>query len=87
LPAALAELVKTRRIRQDYRRHREKSFATIVESGRGAAEIVAAEGLSAQVNEAAIEQAAREIISKDPANVAKFKPATKASSSFSSASS
>ena len=43
------------------------------ESGRSAAEIVAAEGLGAQVSDAAIEQAAREVIAKDPANVAKFK--------------
>jgi len=42
-------------------------------SGRTAAEIVAAEGLSAQVGDNVIEQAAREIIAKDPANVAKFK--------------
>jgi aspartyl-tRNA(Asn)/glutamyl-tRNA(Gln) amidotransferase subunit B len=42
-------------------------------SGRSAAEIVAAEGLGAQVSDTAIEQAAREIIAKDPANVAKFK--------------
>jgi Asp-tRNA(Asn)/Glu-tRNA(Gln) amidotransferase B subunit len=43
------------------------------ESGRSAAEIVAAEGLAAQVTDTAIEQAAREIIAKNPDNVAKFK--------------
>src|SRR5256885_4080998 len=43
------------------------------DSGRSAAEIVAAEGLGAQVGDSAIEQAAREIIAKEPANVAKFK--------------
>ena len=51
----------------------KKVFATMFESGRGAAEIIAAEGLSAQVSDTAIEQAAREIIAKDPSNVAKFK--------------
>jgi len=51
----------------------KRVFATMFESGRGAAEIVAAEGLSTQVSDTAIEQAAREIIAKDPANVAKFK--------------
>jgi len=45
----------------------------LVESGRTASEIVAAEGLGAQVSDAAIEQAAREVIAKNPDNVAKFK--------------
>jgi aspartyl-tRNA(Asn)/glutamyl-tRNA(Gln) amidotransferase subunit B len=43
------------------------------ETGRSAAEIVAAEGLSAQVGDDAIEKAAREVIEKNPDNVAKFK--------------
>src|SRR5260370_29858185 len=43
------------------------------EYGRNAAEIVAAEGLGAQVSDNAIEQAAREVIAKNPDNVAKFK--------------
>ena len=43
------------------------------DSGRCAAEIVAAEGLGAQVSDAAIEEAARDIIAKNPDNVAKFK--------------
>jgi len=43
------------------------------ETGRSAAEIVVAEGLGAQVGDDAIEQAAREIIAKNPDNVAKFK--------------
>jgi len=43
------------------------------ESGRSAAEVVAAEGLAARVSDAAIEQAAREVIAKNPDNVAKFK--------------
>ncbi|HXM91889.1 MAG TPA: Asp-tRNA(Asn)/Glu-tRNA(Gln) amidotransferase subunit GatB, partial [Candidatus Dormibacteraeota bacterium] len=51
----------------------KKVFATMFESGRGAADIVAAEGLAQTVDTAAIEQAAREVIEKSPENVAKFK--------------
>ena len=51
----------------------KKVFAAMFESGRSASEIVAAEGLSAQVSDAAIEQAAREVIAKNADNVAKFK--------------
>ncbi len=43
------------------------------ESGRGAADIIAAEGLAQTVDVTAIEQAAREVIEKNPDNVAKFK--------------
>ncbi|HKM83661.1 MAG TPA: Asp-tRNA(Asn)/Glu-tRNA(Gln) amidotransferase subunit GatB [Candidatus Acidoferrum sp.] len=51
----------------------KKVLATMFESGRPAAEIVAAEGLAAQVGDAAIEEAASDIIAKNPDNVAKFK--------------
>ena len=51
----------------------KKVFATMFESGRSAADIVAAEGLGVQVSDAAIEAAAREVISKNPDNVAKYK--------------
>jgi aspartyl-tRNA(Asn)/glutamyl-tRNA(Gln) amidotransferase subunit B len=43
------------------------------ESGRGAAEIVAAEGLAQISDTSAIEQAAREVIEKYSDNVAKFR--------------
>src|SRR6266446_2615786 len=72
-PAALAELVKLIESAKITAAIGKRVFATMFESGRGAAEIVAAEGLGAQVSDSAIEQAAREIIAKDPANVAKFK--------------
>ncbi len=72
-PAALAELVKLVESSKITGVIGKKVFATMFESGRGAAEIVAAEGLGAQVADSAIEQAVREIIAKDPANVAKFK--------------
>jgi aspartyl-tRNA(Asn)/glutamyl-tRNA(Gln) amidotransferase subunit B len=51
----------------------KKVFATMFETGRSAADIVAAEGLGASVSDDAIEQAAREVIAKNPDNVAKFK--------------
>ncbi|HYL83849.1 MAG TPA: Asp-tRNA(Asn)/Glu-tRNA(Gln) amidotransferase subunit GatB [Candidatus Angelobacter sp.] len=51
----------------------KKVFATMFDSGRSAAEIVAAEGLGAQVSDSAIEAAAREVIAKNPDNVAKYK--------------
>jgi Asp-tRNA(Asn)/Glu-tRNA(Gln) amidotransferase B subunit len=43
------------------------------ESGSSAADIVAAGGLGTQVSDSAIEAAAREVISKNPDNVAKYK--------------
>jgi aspartyl-tRNA(Asn)/glutamyl-tRNA(Gln) amidotransferase subunit B len=72
-PAALAELVKLVESGQITGAIGKKVFATMFESGRSAAEIVAAEGLGAQVSDAAIQQAAREVIEKNPENVAKFK--------------
>jgi aspartyl-tRNA(Asn)/glutamyl-tRNA(Gln) amidotransferase subunit B len=51
----------------------KKVFATMFESGRTASEIVAAEGLGAQVSDVAIKEAALEVISQNPDNVAKFK--------------
>ncbi len=72
-PAALAELVTLVESGRITGAIGKKVFATMFESGRSAADIVAAEGLSAQVGDAAIEQAAREVIAKDPGNVAKYK--------------
>jgi aspartyl-tRNA(Asn)/glutamyl-tRNA(Gln) amidotransferase subunit B len=51
----------------------KKVFAKMFETGRSSADIVAAEGLGSQVDESAIEKAAREVIEKNPDNVAKFK--------------
>jgi aspartyl-tRNA(Asn)/glutamyl-tRNA(Gln) amidotransferase subunit B len=72
-PVALAELVRLVESGQITGAIAKKVFATMFESGRSAAEIIAAEGLGAQVSDAAIEQAAREVIAKNPDNVAKFK--------------
>ncbi len=72
-PAALADLVKLVESSQITGAIGKKVFATMFESGRAASEIVAAEGLAAQVSENTIEQAAREVIAKNPDNVAKYK--------------
>jgi aspartyl-tRNA(Asn)/glutamyl-tRNA(Gln) amidotransferase subunit B len=72
-PAALAELLKLVESGQISGAIGKKVFATMFETGRGAAEIVAAEGLAQISDTSAIEKAAREVIEKNPANVAKFK--------------
>jgi aspartyl-tRNA(Asn)/glutamyl-tRNA(Gln) amidotransferase subunit B len=72
-PAALAELVKLVESVKITAAIGKKVFVTMFESGRSAANIVAAEGLGAQVSDSAIEQAAREVLAKSPDNVAKFK--------------
>ena len=55
------------------REYLESSLGTRRETGRGAAEIIEAEGLGAQVSSDSIEQIAREVIEKNPDNVAKYK--------------
>jgi aspartyl-tRNA(Asn)/glutamyl-tRNA(Gln) amidotransferase subunit B len=72
-PAALAELLKLVESGQITGAVGKKVFATMFESGRAAAEIVAAEGLAQISDTSAIEQAAREVVAKNPDNVAKFK--------------
>ena len=72
-PGALAELLKLVESGKISGSIGKTVFAKMFESGRGAAEIVNAEGL-AQINDASrIEKAALEIIEKYPDNVAKFK--------------
>ena len=72
-PSALAELLSLLEAGQITAAISKKVFAAMFDTGRSAAEIVAAEGLGAQVNEAAIEQAAREIIARNADNVSKFR--------------
>ncbi len=72
-PASLAELVSLVETGKITAAVGKKVFATMFETGRSATDIVAAEGLGAQVSDAAIEAAARDIIAKNPDNVAKFK--------------
>jgi aspartyl-tRNA(Asn)/glutamyl-tRNA(Gln) amidotransferase subunit B len=72
-PAALAELLRLVESGQITGNIGKRVFATMFESGRGAAEIVAAEGLAQISDTSAIEQAAREVIEKYSDNVAKFR--------------
>ena len=72
-PAALGELVVLVDSGKITAAVAKKVFATMFETGHSAADIVAAEGLGAQVGEGDIERAAREVIEKNPDNVAKFK--------------
>jgi aspartyl-tRNA(Asn)/glutamyl-tRNA(Gln) amidotransferase subunit B len=72
-PAALAELLKLVDSGKITAAVAKKVFATMFDTGRSPADIVAAEGLGSQVDESAIEQAAHEVIEKNPDNVAKFK--------------
>ena len=72
-PSALAELLALLEAGKITAAIGKKVFAAMFDTGRSAAEIVAAEGLGAEVNEAAIEQAAREIIARNADNVSKFR--------------
>lgn len=72
-PTALAELVSLVESGKITSAVGKKVFATMFDSGRSAAEIVAAEGLGTHASDASIEEAARDIIAKNPDNVTKFK--------------
>jgi aspartyl-tRNA(Asn)/glutamyl-tRNA(Gln) amidotransferase subunit B len=72
-PAALTELLKLVESAKITAAVGKKVFVTMFDTGRSPADIVAAEGLGSQVDDSAIEHAAREIIEKNPDNVAKFK--------------
>jgi aspartyl-tRNA(Asn)/glutamyl-tRNA(Gln) amidotransferase subunit B len=72
-PAALAELLKLVESGQISGSIGKKVFATMFDSGRSASEIVAAEGLAQISDTGAIEAAAREVIAKNPDNLAKFR--------------
>jgi aspartyl-tRNA(Asn)/glutamyl-tRNA(Gln) amidotransferase subunit B len=72
-PSALAELLKFVDSGRLTAAVAKKVFATMFDTGRTPADIVAAENLGAQVDDSAIEQAAREVIEKNQDNVAKFK--------------
>ena len=72
-PAALGDLIRLVENGEITGSVGKKVFASMFETGRGAGEIVAAEGLGAKIGESAIEQTAREVIEKNPDNVAKYK--------------
>jgi aspartyl-tRNA(Asn)/glutamyl-tRNA(Gln) amidotransferase subunit B len=71
--AAMGELVKLVESGHITAAIGKRVFATMFESGRGAADIIAVEGLAQTVDTSAIERVAREVIEKSPENVAKFK--------------
>ena len=71
--ASLAELIKLVEGGKITAAVGKKVFAKMFESGHGAAEIVEAEGLGEQVSSDSLEQIARDVIEKNPENVAKFK--------------
>ena len=72
-PKALADLIQLVEGGRITGAVAKKVFAKMFETGRGAAEIVEAEGLGAQVSSDSLEQIAREVIEKNPENVAKYK--------------
>jgi len=72
-PAALAELLKLVESGKITAAVGKKVFAAMFDTGRSSADIVTAEGLGSQVDDSAIEAAAREVIEKNPDNVAQFK--------------
>ncbi len=72
-PKSLADLVVLVESKKITGTVGKKVFADMFDSGRSAAEIVATQGLAAQISDEAIEQLAREVIARNPDNVAKFK--------------
>ena len=72
-PKSLAELIQLVENGKITGAVAKKVFAKMFEDGRGAAAIVEAEGLGAQVSSDSLEQVAREVIDKNPDNVTKYK--------------
>jgi aspartyl-tRNA(Asn)/glutamyl-tRNA(Gln) amidotransferase subunit B len=72
-PAALAELLAKIERGEITAASGKKVFATMFETGKRAGEIVAAEGLGQITDTSAIEKIAREIVAKNPENVAKYR--------------
>ncbi|HMD41936.1 MAG TPA: Asp-tRNA(Asn)/Glu-tRNA(Gln) amidotransferase subunit GatB [Candidatus Acidoferrum sp.] len=72
-PKLLAELVTLVETKTITGTIGKKVFAEMFVTGHSPAEIVAVQGLGAGISDAIVEQAAREVIAKNPENVAKFK--------------
>jgi aspartyl-tRNA(Asn)/glutamyl-tRNA(Gln) amidotransferase subunit B len=72
-PGSLAELIELVERGKITAAVAKKVFAKMFEDGRSAAAIVEAEGLGAEVSSDSLEQIAREVIEKNPDNVAKYK--------------
>ncbi|MDE3170993.1 MAG: Asp-tRNA(Asn)/Glu-tRNA(Gln) amidotransferase subunit GatB [Acidobacteriota bacterium] len=74
LPApALAELIVNVENGQITAASGKKVFAKMFETGKSAAEVIAAEGLSQISDPGAIERIARDVVQKNPRNVAKYR--------------
>ena len=72
-PAGLAELLARIENREITAASGKKVFAKMFETGRSASEIIAAEGLAQITDTGAIEKAARDVIGRNPDNVAKYR--------------
>jgi aspartyl-tRNA(Asn)/glutamyl-tRNA(Gln) amidotransferase subunit B len=72
-PGALAELLAKMEKGEITAASGKKVFAKMFETGKSAAEIVAAEGLSQISDTSAIEKIAREVVAKSPDNAAKYR--------------
>jgi len=72
-PAALAELLAKIEAGEITAASGKKVFAAMFETGKRAAEIIAAEGFAQISDTSTIEKVAREIIAKNPDNVAKYR--------------
>jgi aspartyl-tRNA(Asn)/glutamyl-tRNA(Gln) amidotransferase subunit B len=72
-PAALADLLRRVEAGSITGASGKKVFATMFESGKSAEEIIAAEGLSQIQDSGEIERFCREVIEKNPDNVAKYR--------------
>jgi aspartyl-tRNA(Asn)/glutamyl-tRNA(Gln) amidotransferase subunit B len=72
-PAALAELLAKIEKGEITAASGKKVFATMFDTGKSAAEIIAAEGLAQITDTGAIEKIAREVVAKSPENAAKYR--------------
>jgi aspartyl-tRNA(Asn)/glutamyl-tRNA(Gln) amidotransferase subunit B len=72
-PAALAELLGKIEKGEITAANGKKVFATMFETGKLAAEIIAAEGFAQITDASAIERIARDVVAKNPDNVAKYR--------------
>jgi len=72
-PAALAELVEKVEKGEITAASGKKVFAAMFETGKRAAEIIAAEGLAQITDASAIEKIAREVVKQSPDNLAKYR--------------
>ena len=72
-PAALADLLAKVEKGEITAASGKKVFATMFDTGKRAAEIIAAEGLAQISDTSAIEKIARDVVAKSPDNVAKYR--------------